>query len=759
MVRHTIMVALLLLCSLLNVKGQQSDEDFTMLSAYRDFFSQATDFSLSFARYRPRGYDYRLQGVTWNGVPIENWENGTVSWNILGTISSLNTTTNSRRLTTFANELREGLHLGTSLSNRTYTYKASAGYSMVNNKGWSVAIDVSRRWGESLSIQGVSSDSYSYFATISKESGNHTIDLTMLYAPSERAIQRASTQEAYELTGNNLYNPAWGWQSGKKRNVRQNSAKEPIAMLSHRVIIGETMTLHNTLSARIGTESQNYLTWQNTPNPYPDYYRYMPSYQQNPLMQQIVKQEWQSNQSVSQIDFQNLYNINGYNSPQAKYATEQRRRDLQQYRLSSSLTGGTISGGIEVSYAINRNYKLIDDLMGAEYWLDIDSFVEQDDDVKEQVQNNIRNPNSKARPGDVFGYDYSMTMARASGWAAAEHTFGKFTTRLRGELTAIQYQRTGHFEKENFEGKASYGKSERINNYDYAIHADGWYGKAGALRIGGSLSYRTLSPSPSQLFISREYRNSTLPNSIKEQISSAELYVRHRKEGLKLEGAVYYTQINDKTALHHFYDDNIHQYTHYWMQGISERYVGIELSAETTIYHNLTAAIAIALSDNRYTSNPKATQWRETTNDKIREDETVHYENLHISGSPQNVIVATLRYTPRTFIVNLTFNYIARNFVTPSPLRRTNRSQSDITLTRQEQLTNAATLDLFAGKTFYLTENQSIGIYTGINNILNNKAIRTGGYESYRTVKSAASDSRYYYALGINAFVNITYRF
>lgn len=739
--------------------GQQSEDEFVMLSAYRDFFSQATDFSLSFLRYRHRGYDSKLNTLSWNGVPIENWESGTVSWNVLGNLSSIAVNSSSDNLLTYVADLKPGGRVGGSVSNRTYTYRAGARYVLSDVKGWSAALDISRRWGNSPSVEGVSADSYSFFATIARTFGKHSIELSLLYAPTLRTTQRASTKEAYELTGNNLYNPAWGYQSGKQRSVRQSNARQPMAQLTHAMQVGHRSTLRTTLSARIGSESYSSLTWQNTPNPYPDYYRYMPSAQGDADMQQTIRHAWMTDEQVRQIDFQNLADINGYNSPQAKYAIEERCRDLWESRLASSITGGTLSGGFAVLYAENHNYKRIADLLGAQYWLDIDSFVEQDDDVKDMVQNNIRNPNFQARQGDIFGYDYTMTMLRASGWASVERSFGEFGVSMRGEFTATRFQRTGHFEKENFDDVASYGASPVVSNYDYDLRAEGWYAAGGRLRLSAALGYRTMSPAPSQIFLSKEYRNATVSESRSDKITHVELRGDYRSPGVKLHGALYYTSIRDRTQLHNFYDDNIHQYVHYWMRGVDERYMGLELSAEFPIYRDLSLSAAVVLSDNRYTSNPEASQWRESTGALLRSDERVYYENLHVSGSPQSVAVLELSYSPRGFTVSGRVNSFGGNYIALSPLRRTDRAGVEPSRAMQERLSTGVTVDIFAGKSFYFNNRQSFGIYFGVNNLLDNRSIVTSGYESYRSTMGGASASRYYYALGINGFVSLSYNF
>lgn len=710
---------------------EKEQDQFSILEAYPNYFTQATNFSLSFLRFTPRGYDRRLNRLTWNGLALEDWENGSVSWNVTGNLSAMNTSNRSDRIVTSAGGARQGGKIGTSISNRTYSYKTSASYNLDTGRGRKATIDLMRRSGNSLSIEGISADSYSIFASGFTTLGTGSIELSLLFAPTTRTTQRASTNEGYSLAGQNLYNSAWGWQGSTKRNPRQNESRQPIAMLNHRTHLGTHARLLTTLGARVGTESRSGLSWQNTPNPYPDYCRYMPSYQTDADAQQMIREAWQGDQSVSQINFQNLYNINLHNTPQAKYIVEKRIRNVQQYTLMSQIEiEQGLSGGVELTYAQNRNYKQVEDLMGAKYWLDTDSFVENDDDIKDQVQNNIRNPNFHATEGDRFGYDYTMTLSRFKLWADAERKWGQIGAKLRTEIATIRYQRQGHFEKENFSQGASYGKSPMITNYDYDIQAAGWYAQGGRLKTSLALGYRSVAPDPSQLFISREYRNATLHQSISEKIGTAELTFDYRTPGFRINAAAYYTLVTDRTQLLNFYDDNLYQYTHYWIRGIEQRYVGLELSSQFDLAENLTANIAIALSDNRYTANPRATQWSETKGEQIRENETVYYENLHTSGSPQNVAVAGINYTPLGYRFSVSVNYFDNNYISITPLRRTERSSAQMTMTNQEKLSSGATFDLFCGKTFYINRSrQALGIWIGANNILNNRDIRSSGYE------------------------------
>ena len=65
--------------------------------------------------------------------------------------------------------------------------------------------------GRKLLCNGVYYNAFGYFAAVEKQfNSQHRLALSILGAPTERGAQQASTQEVYDLVGNNYYNPNWG---------------------------------------------------------------------------------------------------------------------------------------------------------------------------------------------------------------------------------------------------------------------------------------------------------------------------------------------------------------------------------------------------------------------------------------------------------------------------------------------------------------------------------------------------------------------
>ena len=50
----------------------------------------------------------------------------------------------------------------------------------------------------------------------------------------------------------------------------------------------------------------------------------------------------------------------------------------------------------------------MNDLLGGDYWVDIDQFALRDFDDPNQAQNDLQNPNKIIKVGDIFGYNYDI---------------------------------------------------------------------------------------------------------------------------------------------------------------------------------------------------------------------------------------------------------------------------------------------------------------------------------------------------------------
>ncbi len=199
---------------------------------------------------------------------------------------------------------------------------------------------------------------------------------------------------------------------------------------------------------------------------------------------------------------------------------------------------------------------------------------------------------------------------------------------------------------------------------------------------------------------------------------------------------------------------------------------GIELGLSWKATSALTVDFAGAITEQYYSNNPMGTISYEDGSQPDTE-ETVYYRNYYVGGSPQIVGTLGARYFIKYWFLGLNVNAADRNYIDVSPLRRIASTYANLnpneaadvashqTLTHQERFAGAVTLDASVGKIIYLKGGNSVNFNLSVNNILNKKDIRTGGYEQGRvdTEYPDKFNSKYFYMQGINCFLNASYRF
>ena len=317
------------------------------LSSSKDVFNNIASYKFSEMRFNVRGYDSQYSSIYLNGIRFNDAMTGYGPWSLW---SGLNDATRNQENTAGlrssgygidgiggttnvnarASQMRKGFRASVVNGNSMYRFRAMVSYaSGLLDNGWSYAFSFSTRQGGNSYVDGVYYNAYGYFASVEKRFGDdrHNLALTILGAPTERGAQQASTQEAYDLLSNNYYNPNVGKQAGKLRNSRVRDYHEPIVMLNYGFDISSNTKLAAAASFRFGKNGYSALTWTDGPDPRPDYYRYLPSFYTNRILQLSEgiessdlgtyndlalrsMREWITDPSKSQMDYDNMFRMN-----------------------------------------------------------------------------------------------------------------------------------------------------------------------------------------------------------------------------------------------------------------------------------------------------------------------------------------------------------------------------------------------------------------------------------------------------------------
>lgn len=806
-----------------------------ILTASRDPFINTAAFTFGQARFRIRGYNARYSTLFLNGTPGNDLESGGIFWSQWG---GLNDVTRNRtntvglatadfsfggvggasQIDTRAATQRKQLRVSYASSNRTFNNRVMLTWTTgLLKSGWAFAASASRRWAQEGYVQGTPQDSYSYFFSADKRLGDaHQLNFTLIGAPSQRGLSGPVVQEMYDLAGTNFYNPHWGFQNGEKRNARIARNHQPMGILRHDWQLSERTALTSAVTYQAGRNSVTALDWYNARDPRPDYYRRLPSFiegTQRPLAEEALRND----QSLRQLDWAYFYNTNRNSfatienangvagntvtGKRSQYIIEDRRSDSRQVNFAANIESVLtdhirLQGGVLYQSMVSENYRQVEDLLGGDFYLDIDKFAEFDSTANLAfIQNDLEIPNRTAKEGDIFGHRFENHTRKAGGWAQAMFNFRRVDFFVSGQLEHVEFWRNGLIRNGKFP-ETSGGESARTKFVDYGGKGGVTFKIDGRNYLVANGSYQLQSPFIRNAFVSPRTRNQLIEGLKQERIESFELSYVLNSPYVRFRGTAYHTIFRDQFTNRSFYLDNAIQtasgvrggFVNYIMTDMDTRHRGVELGAEfnfSSFIPGLRATAVAAIGEYTYHNRPEVTVYLDNVAQELSK-RTVYIKNYYLGGTPQSAYSLGLSYnSPKFWFLNVNFNYYDRIFIDIYPERRTTDAVSYVSdpqfvqeivtpeselwnkIIDQERMPAAFTVDLFGGKSWRIKRGRDkapsfIYLNVGVSNLLDKRDFVTGGFEQSR-FEFAGKDvdrfpNRYFYSFGRTYFASLAYR-
>ena len=849
----------------------------TILFSTNDVYTDVVGYGFSNIRFKNRGYNSETQDVYLAGVPMNDAIAGYSPFSLW---SGLNEAMRSKdstlglemsdfgnggyngvtNITAVPSAVRTGWRFSVLSNSALYRLRLMASYSSGElDNGWSYAFNASARLGGNDWVKGVYYRNFALYGGIGKKFDDvHKLSLLAFATPGQRGAQNSSTQEVYDLMGDNMYNSNWGYQNGKVRNSRVRHTFEPIVALKYDFTPSDVFSAYATLLFRAGYNGYTALDWYDAQDPRPDYYRNLPSYfymeeddynRTNWEKAEWAKLAWTDRSGLfdnyQHLNWDRLYNVN-YNNVEgrSKYALEERRVDQRDINLVAAFnwlarTDLSIKGGFNAKINRTENYKLMNDLLGGQYYLNIDSFAERDFASNVAlVQNDLdyflaNGQAEKVVKGGKYGYDYLAQIRRADVWANGIWTRGGFSAALAATLGVDSFWREGLVRKGLFAGLddngqeisydgrlltsydekgrviSSKGKSEVSTFFTWSTKLALAYELAGGHRFSVNAGYFNDAPTFNQSFISARTRNSLVEDLTTVKTLSADVNYQYNNSGYSLRVTGFYTGIKDQTDVMSFYDDSQHSFTNFAMTGIDQRHLGLELGVKVPLFvDGLTASAVLSWGEYVYTSNPKMVQTVDNSAEVVR-SESVPYWKSHpiykvagvvdgvtvydqdvdgnyiveknvkhyVPSTPQLATALQLNYRTNDYwFFELGAQYFANSYLDMNPLYRTHlacgggdglETPAEVEyMAAQEKFNPAFLLNGSIGKSWQLVNRKyTLGFSLEANNILNNRGVKTGGYEQTRLISSYGKDRyyrfdpKYFYMSGASYMLNIYFRF
>lgn len=802
----------------------------TIQGATDDLFYQAASYQYSTVRYRMRGLASNWQQGYINGVAYNDAMRGQFNYSGLGGMTSSafrNKSTEiglssaaygfggiggSQNFTTYASQYAPGFRGNVSYTNSNYMLRAMLQYSTgLNAHGWAFSASVIGRYAPQGVIAGTWYNSFGYSLSLQKVfNDRHSLNLTTWGAPTGRAGNNAATQEAYDLAGSNLYNPDWGYLNGKKISDRVYKTFDPSVMLNWIWKPRMGTTLNTALAFRHNAYARSSFDWYQASDPRPNYYRNLPSYflptatydAADPYSYEsqlyLAQKEqydymvdlWRNNESARQIDWNSIYQTNLLNRQyfdrdpslvgQSSYILKDEHQNQAVWMLNSYLNHRlsdilTLQGGVNVNYTDAHYFQTVKDLLGGEFWRDVDNFSERDfAGDPDKLQNDIRYPNRRVKEGDIYGYNYNIHAITARAWLQNEWNTTHWNVNYAAEISNTNFHRDGKMQNGRFPD-SSLGKGADHNFLNAAVKAGATYKINGRNYIAAHAGYGSRAPLISNSYVNARIKDEAVVGLKSEKFLSADLSYTWNYSRFRGSVTGFWTELWDGMQQRFFYDYDLASMMTYSLSGIQTEYKGVEVGLQYKIISGLSLTATGAFTRYNYKNNP--TGVRSAQNGAMEDvTRTTYLKNYHIGGTPQQAYGLALNWAaPKQWFFEINANYFCDGYVDLAPTRHeempglwkfcTSVEEYEARLkayTTQDKLKDAFVMNLSIGKMIY-TRWGGLNFNLSVNNLLNNRNIQTGGFQEskldYTNYDLNKFPNRYYYAQGIRVFFNFGVRF
>lgn len=633
-------------------------------------------------------------------------------------------------------------------------YLVGAKFSAVGElpRGWRYAAALDARTGRDLYAEGLFTNALTLAFRLEKQlAPHHRLALLLVVPPSLRGTRLSATDEAFALTGDRLYNPAWGFQNGKVRNSRVRRETVPVAVVSCRSELSAVTSMLASVSLEAGVQRYSMLDWYDARTPMPDNYRYMPSFAGD----RETEQAWRAaDPRYTQIDWDALIAVNRSAGGHAVYALEDRVENLCNLSFDAVFSSRldprlTLDYGLFLGRTATRSYKQMRDLLGARYVVDLDQYLDDDATYGNLLENDLRHPGRSVGEGDRFGYDYSLVQLAAGAYVRASYRADRFRADAAVELGESSVHRCGHMEKQLFPGARSFGRSRSLRSATYAFKAKAGYSFSPRSYLEAAFAATASAPDPEDLFFQPLYNNLTVEDPGPERLCAAEVSYRLTGPLLELQAAAFLTATFDGSETRRYFDDLAGLYCDMAVSGIGYLAYGLEAAASVRLSPRWRLSLGASVGRFKYSRNPRVTVLSDADNTAVDIRAESYMGGCFAGGAPQATACAEgLYFGPKGWGCRLSGGYAGARYVEPVPLHRTVRvarqggavPEAFEAFMRQERLPDAFTADASVFKSFYLGRSRLVASLL-VRNLLGSRGTCYGGYESLRVRRITAGDA------------------
>jgi hypothetical protein len=238
------------------------------------------------------------------------------------------------------------------------------------------------------------------------------LNINFWYNHRYQTKQSPSVNEVLKLSQNELYQPGWGWLDGGLVFPNAKTSKLPIVQVQYSRKINETHRFQVNWALVKGIQSVDGLDWTSVKDPRPDYYKYLPSFYKDSVLNNRLKQFYKEHPIRLQINFDEMRRVNQSNKDKRAYYIISKEKANIQMAQQAFHYYFDWTDRMQFSFHVNSILEQIEktnsvlDLLGGNYFLNYNTWVS--DDEASVFQFDINQPDQKIKEGDIWGAHYSI---------------------------------------------------------------------------------------------------------------------------------------------------------------------------------------------------------------------------------------------------------------------------------------------------------------------------------------------------------------
>ncbi len=577
------------------------------------------------SRVNIRGFDSRNVGVLINGVPVNDMENGKVYWsNWMGladvtraiqvqrglgasrlAISSVGGTINIITKTT---DMKQGGNVYYAIGNDGYVKTAFTISTGLTDNGWAVTASGSHTTGNGY-VEATQFEGWTYYFNVSKRfSTKSQLSFNVFGAPqwhNQRAYMRPI--EAYREDPNGIkMNWDYGYRNGKvyPGAYAYNFYHKPVASLNYFLKLSDNFQISAVLYAskgrgggrRIYGPSANLLTYG-----YPD---------GMPTSSTLLTYDHRLN--YDSVMAMNAHSLTG---SQVVVANSMNSHDWYGALITSRLETGniTFTGGYDGRYYKGYHYRVIDDLLGGEYFLN--------------SSNVNRDPGTPLHEGDYIAY-YNIGVVFWNGlFGQLEYSTDKFSAFVNAAGSYTQYKRIDLFQYTPEEGQVTDWKGFLT----YSVKGGVNYNINDYLNVFANAGYFTRPPFMKYVF--KGYTNEFNDSVKVERVLSFETGIGYTSPRFKADLYLYHTEWLDKALVRTMGDVTAN------ITGLNALHKGIEWTGTFKLSKKTNIGTMVSVGDWKWENDVKADLYDQDNN--LIGTVNVYAAGLHVSDAAQTTAALT----------------------------------------------------------------------------------------------------------------------